>query len=347
MKPARAYPQPPLIPVEDVTALPLGPLRWRERKHRHRPLGEPFNVERHGVEVTEEREARPFVEREHYSGTWVAARLSVGLYRCPRAFMPGVLGRAELVGVCVFAVPMQPKTITKYAPGLDPSLGVELSRLVLLDQVEGNAESWFVRRALTLLARAKPEVRVVISYSDPCVRRRLDGSALLPGHTGGIYQALGARYFGRSSAAYKVIGPDGQNVCDRSKNKLANLEVGGNGFYERFLAMGAPRIRPGEGTRAYVERALAEGPFRRFKHPGNHAYGWSRALDAEGVESFYGAGYHAYHEGQSPLLHGLPGPYPRRRGMDGVAQVAGVLPWNLADSLRADLRVSRASAMSL
>lgn len=316
----------PLVPTEDVTTLDLGPLRWRERRHRHRPHGEPFLTGRHGVEIIEETEGRPFVEREHYSGTWVAARLSVGLYRCPRAYLPGRLGRAELVGVCVFSVPMQPRSITRYAPTLDPSHGVELGRLVLLPHVEGNAESWFVRRALTLLARAKPDVRAVISYSDPILRRRADGTAVLPGHTGGIYQALGARYFGRSSAAWKILGPDGQNVCDRSKNKFRNLEVGGNGFYERFRAMGAPVIRHGESTQAYIDRALVEGPFVTFKHPGNHTFGWSRATDREGVESFYGAGYFAE---ESPLLPGLPGPYPRKRSIDGARVIAEALPWEL------------------
>lgn len=323
------------IPTEDVTALDLGPLRWRERKHRHRPLGEPFAVERHGVEVATESELRPFVEREHYSGTWVAQRLSVGLYRCPRAFMPGRLGRAELVGACVFAVPMQKRVIPKYAPGLEPSQGLELSRLVLLDHVEGNAESWFVRRALSLLARTLPEVLAVVSYSDPVIRRRWDGTAVLPGHTGGIYQALGARYFGRSKPSYKVIGPEGQNVCDRSRNKLLNDEEGASGFYRRFVAMGAPRIREGEAPGAYFDRALAEGPFSRLKHPGNHVYGWARgthglslavddALDDE--VSFYGAGHYPEPVVLAPAL---PGPYPRKRGADAVRAIAQVLPWHI------------------
>lgn len=41
--------------------------------------------------------------------------------------------------------------------------------------------------------------------------------------------------------------------------------------------MGAPRRRPGESGSEYVRRALAEGPFRRVRHPGNFVYVWPLA----------------------------------------------------------------------
>ena len=36
--------------------------------------------------------------------------------------------------------------------------------------------------------------------------------------------------------------------------------------------MGAPARRPLEDARAYLARALAEGEFRRLRHPGNHVF---------------------------------------------------------------------------
>ena len=41
-----------------------------------------------------------------------------------------------------------------------------------------------------------------------------------------------------------------------------------------LLDLGAPAPWPGESPADWVDRALAEGPFRRFRHPGNLAYGW-------------------------------------------------------------------------
>lgn len=298
-----------MIPTEDVTGLPLGPLRWRERRHRHRPAGEPFRPERHGVEIVQERDARPFVERHHYAGTWVAARLSVGLYRCPRTYHPGALWGAELVGVCVFGVPMQGAVVPRYAPGRAPHEGVELARLVLLDHVEGNAESWFVRRALNMLGEALPEVRTVISYSDPVVRRRADGTGVLPGHIGTVYKSLGARYFGRSKSKLLKLGPDGRALSDRALSKIRLDEVGARYAEMALVASGAPVRHAGETGADYVRRALDEGPFRCLRHPGNHAYGWS--LDG------------------LPLAEAQLGGAPVRRGSDGVATIAEVLPWGI------------------
>jgi len=90
-----------------------------------------------------------------------AARLSVGLFDAQRA---------ELVGVVVFGVPMNQRVVPARL-GVPASEGVELSRLVLLDHIPGNAESWFVARAFRALREEKPEVRGVVSYCDPVPRQ--------------------------------------------------------------------------------------------------------------------------------------------------------------------------------
>lgn len=115
----------------------------------------------------------------------------------------------------------------------------------------------------------------VLSYSDPVVRRRLDGSAILPGHVGAVCQALGAAYHGRGERRRYVLTPEGEIVSERGWQKLRNGERGGEGMYRRLLAWGAPPIRPGESSVAYADRALVEGPFRALPHPGNHVYTWA------------------------------------------------------------------------
>ena len=257
----------PLLPTEDVTCSYQGSLRWRERCARHRPDGAPFEPRAHGLEPCERELAAAFVERHHYSGSYPAARVAYGLYR---AF-------TGLVGVVVFGRGQQDASGPKYAPGVDPAHVVELQRLVLLDEVECNAESWTVARALAQLRADLPEVRLVLSYSDPVVRRRVDGSAILPGHVGTVYQALGAAYHGRGKRRRLVLAPTGEVVPERGEGKLRAGDRGGRGFYERLVNWGAPRLRQGESSVAYMERALREGPFRALRHPGNHVYSW--ALD--------------------------------------------------------------------
>ena len=66
-------------------------------------------------------------------------------------------------------------------------------------------------------------------------------------------------------------------VSARALSKLRNDDRGAAYAYRDLLAAGAPPRQLGEDNRAYVARALAEGPFRRFKHPGNLTYTW--ALD--------------------------------------------------------------------
>lgn len=148
-----------------------------------------------------------------------------------------------------------------------------LSRFALLDDVPGNGESWFLARAFEQLRRLLPEIRGVISYSDP-VPRELAGRLVKPGHVGIIYQAHNGHYRGRSRPETLHLAPDGSVFDRRSQGKLRLDERGAERVYERLLGLGAPRRLPLEGGPAYVARALREGPFRRLRHPGNHVYCW-------------------------------------------------------------------------
>ena len=245
--------------------------RWRERRDSYRPAGEPIDVGRYGVEPLtgrHEAEARAFVERHHYSGSYPASRLAVGLWRSR-----GAVWAPELVGVAVLSVPMQPASIRRWL-GRDPAEGVELGRFVLLDDVPANGESWFLRRAFAAVRRELPEVRAVLAYSDPVRRESLDGTVVLPGHVGTIYQAHNGRYVGRASPRHLVLDPCGRIVSERALSKIRRGERGHRYATEALLRAGAPPRRHGEDPAAWVERALREGPFRRIRHPGNHTYAW-------------------------------------------------------------------------
>jgi len=70
--------------------------RWNNGRDYWRPVGEVFDPARYGVEViSEDRIAKAFVERHHYSGSYPAARVRVGLFETTGYTAP------ELVGVAV------------------------------------------------------------------------------------------------------------------------------------------------------------------------------------------------------------------------------------------------------
>lgn len=246
--------------------------RWTARHASYRPAGEPIDPARYGVELISEAEARAFVVRHHYSGTYPAARLRVGLFRASGT------GRPDLVGAAVFSVPMQPASIPRWT-GVGAAEGVELGRFVLLDDVEANGETWFLARAFRQLTAELPEVRAVLSYSDPVPREAADGRVVMPGHLGIIYRAHNGRFVGRSSSRTLLLGPDGRAVSGRSLTKI-RLGERGAGYAERqLLQMGAPPRWAGESGESYVRRALGCGAFRRVRHPGNLAYVWALTRD--------------------------------------------------------------------
>lgn len=240
--------------------------RWRDGVGSWRPAAEGLAVSRYGVDVVQsDSEARAFCRRHHYAGSYPAARFRVGLYRARP------LRGAELVGIAVFSEPAQRAAVPRWL-GVDRAAGVELGRFVLLDDVEGNGESWFLARALRLLRAAKPELRRVVSYSDPVERRDHAGRLVKPGHFGVIYQAANARFLGRSKREREILDAQGRVVSRRGLSKIRNGERGADAAERRLVERGAPPRRPFEEGAAYVARALVEGGFRSGIHPGKLVY---------------------------------------------------------------------------
>ncbi len=242
--------------------------RWTRGRDSYRPAGEPINTTQYGVEEIGELQAKAFVTREHYSGSYPAARVRVGLFRAGDG----------LVGVAVFSQPMNPATVPKYLSAAD---GCELGRFVLRDDVPANGETWFLARCFKILRQRYPGLGGVVSYSDPVPRTSADGVVVKPGHLGIIYRAHNGRYVGLARAENLVLDAGGRVISRRTLSKLRNDERGAAHAYAQLLAAGAPRRRPLEESVAYCQRALAEGPFRRLKHPGNLTYVWSLNRDTK------------------------------------------------------------------
>ena len=247
---------------------PEGEQRWDNGRHRFVAPTTLFEPSRASVEILDEKTAKAFVVQHHYSHSFPAARLRTGLFQ-KQAF-----GADKLVGVAVFGVPIQANSIRKYLKQTDASLGVELSRLVLLDEAAYNAETWFLARSFKLLRKRLPELKGIVSYCDPVARFNEAGDEVKRGHQGTIYRAHNADYHGVTGPRSIILTADGRVLSERTLSKLRQSDKGAGYAYRQLLALGAPERRFLEEDEAYVLRALAEGNFRKTRHPGNHVYSW-------------------------------------------------------------------------
>jgi len=232
--------------------------RWRAGRCRWRPAAEGFDPRAYEVApIADDRTARAFVCEHHYAGTYPAARRRFGLYARGGA----------LVGVAVYSVPMHPAVLRPWSTGD----ATELGRLVLRDEVPGNAESWFV--AQTFAALRADGFAGVVSYSDPVRRVALDGRVILPGHVGTVYQALGAIYTGRGRSQTLRLLPDGSALSGRAVAKIRARERGWRYAVEQLVAAGARAPLAGEDLRAWLDAVFPE-IVRPLRHDGCHRYVW-------------------------------------------------------------------------
>jgi hypothetical protein len=233
--------------------------RWRDRRGVYRPAREPLRTELYEVApLASDREARLFVEQHHYLATYPAARFRFGLYEGP-----------FLVGVAVFSVPTNDKALAVL--GCNPRDAIELGRLVLLDRVPANAESWFIARCFELLRRAG--LAGVISFSDPVPRAGAGGEVVFPGHLGTVYQALNAVYLGRATARTLRLLPDGTVFSDRAAQKIRGRERGWCYAVELLERHGAEALGEQEDPAAWLAGWLSRIA-RPLRHGGNHKYAW-------------------------------------------------------------------------
>jgi len=241
--------------------------RWRERRERFVPRGAEFDPSIHRVDVIDcHGQAKPFVETHHYSGSFPASRLSVGLFR------NGPAGTSQLVGVCTFAQPSNNRSVAKTANLRHHTHAVDLGRLVLLDDVGCNGESFLVSRALRLLRQNKPEVVSVISYADPVKRRVVGSGTVHGGHIGRIYQVMDALYLGRATPRTLDVMPNGLVFSPRALSKLRAGETGADYAVRQLMSAGADPIGSAEDPEAWLQRLRGCGFFTRIRHPGTHKY---------------------------------------------------------------------------
>ena len=234
--------------------------RWRENRASYRPAGEPLRTQDYTVRpIASDTHARNFIKDHHYSKSYPSAVKRFGLYH---------LG-TELVGVAVFSVPCNPKTLTNIFGG-DPGESLELGRFVLLDKVEANGESWFLARCRHAL---KKQYTGLVSFSDPTPRTTSTGNTIFSGHIGNIYQASNAAYLGRSKARILRLLPDSTVLHERAQSKIRHRSKGYASVIDLLIRHGATAPRDTENLNNWLTY-WRDQITRPLKHPGNLKYAW-------------------------------------------------------------------------
>lgn len=240
--------------------LPLVCQRWREHRSLYRPAGEPIDPSEFDVSPINVTEAKPFVCLHHYSSSFPATRFQFGLFR------HGILS-----GVAIFSMPMSSRVLTNVFPG-NPRDSVELGRLVLLDSVKANGESWFFARCRELLRRE--HIRGIIAFSDDTPRTTIDGRVTLVGHLGTVYCPSNALYLGRSTARIHRLLPNGPILSPRSISKIRNGERGWRYASQILVEAGATPPADNRDLKSWLAQWITIIT-RPLKHRGNHRYAWS------------------------------------------------------------------------
>ncbi len=233
--------------------------RWRARRHVYRPSGETIDTRAYEISVLSgNKQAKSFIEEHHYSGSYPAARWRFGLFH-----------HGAMVGVAVFSHPCNDSVLTNVFR-CPAKMAVELGRFVLLDEVPGNGESFFLGRCFELLRRT--ELVGVVSFSDPMPRRSVKGDIVHKGHIGTIYQAFNGSYLGQGTPRTIRLLPDGSVLNERTIQKIRQSERGCKYASEVLQRFGAKPLRddPVSWLREWLPRLT-----RTARHPGNHKYAWA------------------------------------------------------------------------
>lgn len=237
--------------------------RFTEGREDRRPAGELFDPSIHDVEfIGDNNVAAEFVKRHHYIKRCSPPAHRIGLYR-----------RGTLAGVALFG-PSASTNAHNFVWGhttLTQKTAVTFGRLVLINEVEGNGESWFMKRCFRLLA--SKGVVAVESCADPHPRTDEYGRVRFRGHLGIIYQATNGQHVGITNPSTIHLLPDGTVLSNRTEGKARNDESRGDDAISQLVSHGARRPDEGEDVKLWLVHWRGRLT-RNMRHRGNYRYVW-------------------------------------------------------------------------
>lgn len=153
------------------------------------------------VQKISAKDGKAFVKKWHYTH---------GIHNGPVCY--GMIKNDELVGVCAFANPSGEKVCENVFGAEHKRRVTELHRLVLLDEMPKNSESWFIAQSLKQLKKDKPHLWAVLSFADSTMN-----------HYGTIYKACNAIYTGKAVKRASYIDQTGRLRHQRQNGKYISV----------------------------------------------------------------------------------------------------------------------------
>ena len=137
------------------------------------------------IERTTKEVVYDMVVNKHYAGRWTGSTDVFGIYyeTGEHSFFDEV--EKKLIGVILYGYTVARNGVKSISETLENREVLELKRLWVEDGYGSNIESYVIAQSLKRIKNEKPEVKVIISYADPCEN-----------HTGIIYKATNWKYQG-------------------------------------------------------------------------------------------------------------------------------------------------------
>ena len=130
--------------------------------------------------------AKDMIVKHHYSHTWTMCRYALGIFYetdNEHAFFNET--EEKLAGVAIYGYPVGRSAAASISPELNIDEVLDLTRLFIFDDYGKNTESISISKTFNWLKENAPDIKALISYSDP-----------EQGHMGIIYQATNWIYQG-------------------------------------------------------------------------------------------------------------------------------------------------------
>ncbi len=240
--------------------------RFTFGRESRRPAGELIRPSEYDVYPIDDVEvAKAFIRTHHYIK-----------HSSPAPHRFGLARRGVHVGTALFGPACSTNAHEKVWGDtvLTQKTAVTFGRLVMVEEVPGNGESYFIARCHELLARKG--VRAVETCADPEPRTNERGEQTFKGHLGIVYQATNYVFIGKTNDSTNYLLPDGTVLSQRSQSKLRAGERGDNHPIDQLVAFGAAPLEPDEDAAAWLSY-WREHLCRRRRHRGNYRY--IRVLD--------------------------------------------------------------------
>ena len=143
------------------------------------------NTSKVTIERTTKEVVYDMVVNKHYAGRWTGSTDVFGIYyeTGEHSFFDEV--EKKLIGVIIYGYTVARNGVKSISETLENREVLELKRLWVEDGYGSNIESYVIAQSLKRIKNEKPEVKVIISYADPCEN-----------HTGIIYKATNWKYQG-------------------------------------------------------------------------------------------------------------------------------------------------------